>query len=87
MPQLARKAQVLFSEEQYRQLAEIADRAKQPLSKLLRRAAEVVYLEPARRQAKRDALERLFSLPPAEAPEDYSEWEGQYLEDRFGHRG
>lgn len=83
MPKYTRKAQVLFTESQYQGLLTIAEAEQRPLGSLLRDAAEQVYLSEQRRHEKSKAVQALLALEPTEVPENYNDWENQYLEERF----
>ena len=87
MPQYTRKAQVLFTEEQFRELTTVARERSQALGALLREAAVQVYLRQRRRKQKAEAVHRLLALKQTEPPADYHEWEQQYLDERAGRHG
>ncbi len=87
MPQYTRKAQVLFTEEQYRELMAVAREQSKALGALLREAAEQVYLRHRRKQQKADAVRGLLALKETEPPADYHEWEREYLDERAGGHG
>lgn len=87
MPQYTRRAQVLFTEDQFRELTMLARERSQALGALLREAAVQVYLRQRRRQQKSEAVQRLLALNPTEPPADYHEWERQYLDERISHHG
>ena len=86
MPQLTKKAQVLFTDQQYEALLAIAAEEEKSLGALLRDAAERVYLSEKRRHEKAAAVAGLLALEETEVPEDYQDWEREYLNDRVrGH--
>ncbi len=87
MPQYTRKAQVLFTEEQYHELTTLARESGQALGALLRDAAVKVYLQQRRRRQKAEAVHRLLALKQTEPPADYHEWERQYLDERASGHG
>jgi hypothetical protein len=87
MPKYTRKVQVLFTEEQYRDLLEIAEQAHKPLGTLLREAAEQVYLQKKRAHDKKQAVKELLSLKETKVPEDYEVWERQYMEAKYADHG
>ena len=87
MPRYQRKAQVLFTEDQYARLLEIAKREGKKLGAVLRDAAEQVYLRRARGQEKAQAVRELLALGPIPAPDDYEAWEKQYLAEKASHHG
>ena len=62
--------QVLFTEDQYARLLEIAKREGKKLGAVLRDAAEQVYLRSARGQEKAQAVRELLELGPIPAPDD-----------------
>lgn len=87
MPKYTRKAQVLFTDQQYRDLLEMAEQAHRPLGSLLREAAERVYLKKKRAREKAQAVKELLSLKETDVPEDYQKWEEQYLEEKYSGHG
>jgi len=80
VPRYQRKAQVLFTEDQYARLGEIAKREGKKLGTLLRDAAVQVHLRQARAREKAQAVQELFALAVVPAPDDYEEWEQHYLQ-------
>jgi hypothetical protein len=87
MPRYQRKAQVLFTEDQYTRLQEIAKQEGKKLGALLRDAAEQVHLRRARAREKARAVRDLLALGPIPAPDDYETWEEQYLQEKYGGHG
>ncbi len=87
MPQYTKKAQVLFTEEQYLTLLSIAQQEKKALGTLLREAADLVYLRKKRSRDKARAVRELLSLKPTEVPADYQAWEQDYLDERAARHG
>lgn len=87
MPRYTKKAQVLFTEQQYLDLQEIAEQEHKPLGTLLREAAEQVYLKKKRVREKVQAVKELLSLKETDVPENYQEWERQYLEEKYSGHG
>lgn len=87
MPKYRKKAQVLFTDQQYRDLVQIADAQHKPLGALLREAAEEVYLKAKRAREKAEAVKVLLSLEETEVPEEYEEWERRYLEEKTSGHG
>lgn len=86
MPRYLRKAQVLFTEDQYTRLLLISKREGKKLGALLRDAAEHVYLRKARAREKAQAVRELLALGPIPAPDEYETWEEQYLREKYsGH--
>lgn len=64
------RVQTVLTDEQFRQLSQIAAETEKPISALVREAVEAVYFTPRQEQIKREALRELFSL---EAP--VADWE------------
>ncbi len=87
MPHYTKKAQVLFTEEQYRELLAIAQEAQKSLGALLREAAVQVWLREKRRNDKAQAVQALLALEEVPAPANYGQWEEQYLDERSSLRG
>jgi len=87
MPRYTRKAQVLFTEEQYQELTRVAREQSKALGALLREAAEQVYLRKRRQRQKAEAVRRLLALKETEPPADYHVWEQEYLDERAGRAG
>ncbi len=87
MPYYTKKAQVLFTEEQYRQLLAVAEEAQKSLGALLREAAVQVWLREKRRNDKAQAVQALLALEEVPVPTDYGQWEEQYLDERSNPRG
>ncbi len=87
MPRYQRKAQVLFTEDQYTRLQRIAKGEGKKLGALLRDAAEQVYLRRARTREKAQAVRDLLALGLLPAPDDYEAWEAQYLQQKYGSHG
>ncbi len=87
MPQYTKKAQVLFTEEQYLTLLSIAQEKKKALGTLLREAADLVYLTKQRSRDKARAVRELLALKPTEVPADYHEWERDYFDERTTRHG
>lgn len=81
-----KKAQVLLTEEEYEALEELSARTKKKLGTLIREAVERVYVEEKKRTEIRDSVDRLLSLPPVPAPEDYERWEKKYSRLKSGAR-
>lgn len=73
-----KKAQVLFTEEQFKILENIAAKRHKKLGTLIREAVEKVYIEKRRIAETANAIDKLLSLPPTPPPKDYQEWEKEY---------
>lgn len=85
MGKYVRRAQVRFTEQQYRELLEIAREKHKSLAALLREAAERLYLKGEQSRRKTKALESLLALEETEVAEDYQQWEQQYLDEKCAH--
>jgi len=83
MPKYQRKIQVLLTEEQFRDLNEIATKQKKKIGTLAREAIEKYYLKQAKQRRVAEAVDRLLSLPEAPVPENYQEWETEYIEKKY----
>jgi hypothetical protein len=81
-----RKVQVTLEEAQYDALAKIAERDGKKLAAVVRESVVEYCLGPESKKAKERALRALLaeSAPP---PEEYGEWERQYLGMRSEERG
>jgi len=75
MPKYLKKVQVLLTQEQYKDLEEIASKQKKKLGTLVREAIEEYYLKKKRGQEIAEAVERLLSLPEVPVPETWEEFE------------
>jgi hypothetical protein len=87
MARYTRRAQVLLTETQYRNLQTLAAAEEKPLGALLREAAEVLCFREERRAQKARAARQLLALPGTDVPEDYQEWERRYLDQRAETHG
>lgn len=83
MPKYAKKIQVLLTENQYKDLEEIASGQKKKLGTLVREAVEEYHLKKKKEREIAEAVDRLLSLPEVSIPEDYHEWEKEYLEKKY----
>jgi len=83
MPKYLKKIQVLLTEEQFKDLGEIASRQKKKLGTLVREAIEECHLKKNKRRRIAEAVDRLLSLPEVSAPEDYQQWETEYLKEKY----
>jgi hypothetical protein len=75
MPKYAKKIQVLVTEEQYRELEEIASKDHKKLGTLVREAVVEYHLKTAKQRRIADAVDRLLSLPEVEAPDNWEDFE------------
>jgi len=73
-----KKVQVTLADEQYQNLAYVAERDGKKLAAVVRESVEKYCLEPEMERRKRKALEDLLQTPPAPAPEKYSQWKREY---------
>lgn len=83
MQKYLKKIQVLLTEEQFNDLDEIATRQKKKISTLVREAVEEYYLKKNKQRRIAEAVDRLLSLPEISAPEDYQQWEAEYLQGKY----
>lgn len=73
-----KKIQVTLDEEDYQTLADIARRQGRKLAALVRESIQKYSVRPEAERAKREALERLLSLPPTPVPKSYQQWKREY---------
>jgi hypothetical protein len=83
MPKYAKKIQVLVTEDQYRELEEIAAQDHKKLGTLVREAVVEYHLKKNKRRRIAEAVDRLLSVPEVDAPQDYQEWEVDYLRNKY----
>lgn len=83
MPKYLKKIQVLLTEEQFKELDDIAARQKKKLGTLVREAIEEHHLKKNKQHRIAEAVDRLLSLPEVSAPEDYQQWEAEYLKRKY----
>lgn len=86
MAKFLKKVQVLLTEQQLKDLEEIASKNHKKLGTLVREAIEEYYLKKKKQQEIAEAVDRLLSLPEVPAPEDYQKWEAEYLEGKYSCR-
>ncbi len=86
MAKYSKKIQVLLTEQQLKELEEIAEKNHKKLGTLIREAIEEYYLKKNKQQKIAEAVDRLLSLPEVPAPEDYQKWEAEYLEGKYSCR-
>jgi len=86
MAKYSKKVQVLLTEQQLKELEEIAARNHRKLGTLVREAIEEYHLKKNKQQKIAEAVDRLLSLPEVPAPEDYQKWEAEYLEGKYSCR-
>ncbi len=86
MAKYLKKIQVLLTEQQLKDLEEIASKNHKKLGTLVREAIEEYHLKKKKQQDIAEAADRLLSLPEVPAPEDYQKWEAEYLEGKYSCR-
>jgi hypothetical protein len=86
MAKYSRKIQVLLTDQQFQDLAEIAAQQKVKLGTLVRKAIDEYYLQKKKEREIAAAVDRLLSLPETAVPEDYQEWEAEYLRGKYSCR-
>jgi hypothetical protein len=83
MPKYNKKIQMLVTEDQYRELEKISSSEHKKLGTLVREAVVEYHLKRNKRRRIAEAVDRLLSLPEVEAPQDYQEWEKEYLREKY----
>jgi len=83
MAKYFKKVQVLLTEKQFKDLEEIASQHKKKLGTLVREAIEEYHLKKKREHEIAEAVDRLLSLSETPVPEDYQEWEAEYLKKKY----
>jgi hypothetical protein len=83
MPKYNKKIQMLVTEDQFLELEKIAFREHKKLGTLVREAVIEYHLKNAKKRRIAEAVDRLLSLPEVEAPQDYQEWEAEYLQNKY----
>jgi hypothetical protein len=83
MPKLAKKIQVLFSEEQFRDLEALAAREHKKLGTLVREAVVEYHLKKNKQRRIAEAVDRLLALPETPVPENWEEWETEYQKKKY----
>ena len=86
MPRYLKKVQVLFTETQYKDLEEIASKQKKKLGTLVREAVVEYHIKKKKEQEIAEAVDRILSMPEVPVPEDYQEWEKEYIENKYSCR-
>ncbi len=86
MAKYLKKVQVLLTEQQLKELEEIASRNHKKLGTLVREAVEEYHLKKNKQRKIAEAVDRLLSLPEVPAPDDYQKWESEYLEGKYSCR-
>jgi hypothetical protein len=75
MSKYSRKIQVLLTEDQFRDLEEIATKEKRKLGALVREAIEEYHLKKAKHRRIAEAVDRLLALPDVPVPESWDQFE------------
>ncbi len=75
MAKYSKKVQVLLTEQQLKELEEIASKDHKKLGALVREAIEEYHLKKSKKQKIAEAVDRLLSLPEVPAPENWEEFE------------
>ncbi|MBM4351036.1 MAG: hypothetical protein FJ106_14255 [Deltaproteobacteria bacterium] len=86
MAKYLKKVQVLLTEQQLKDLEDIASKNHKKLGTLIREAIEEYHLKKNKQEKIAEAVDRLLSLPEVPAPEDYQKWEAEYLEGKYSCR-
>jgi hypothetical protein len=86
MAKYLNKVQVLLTDQQFKDLEEIASKNHKKLGALVREAIEEYYLKTKKKREIAEAVDRLLSLPEVPVPEDYQKWEAEYLEGKYSCR-
>ena len=86
MPKYSKKVQVLLTEDQYQAMEEISAKRKKKVGFLVREAIEEYHLKAKKKKEIAEAVDRLLSLPEVPVPEDYQEWEAEYLARKYSCR-
>jgi predicted DNA-binding protein len=87
MARFMKRIQVLLTEEQYRDLEDIASKEGRKLGTMVREAVEEYHIKKKRNREIAEAVDRLLALPPTPVPETWEELEeeiarGRAMEDR-----
>ena len=75
MAKYLKKVQVLLTEQQLKDLEEIASKNHKKLGTLVREAIEEYHLKKKKQQDIAEAVDRLLSLPEVPAPENWEDFE------------
>ena len=75
MAKYSKKVQVLLTEQQLKELEEIASRNHKKLGTLVREAIEEYHLKKNKQQKIAEAADRLLSLPEVPVPGNWEEFE------------
>jgi len=83
MPKYMKRIQVLLTLEQFKNLDDIATQRNKKIGTLVREAIVEYHLKQSRQRRVAEAVDRLFTLPELPVPEDYQEWEEEYLKGKY----
>ena len=83
MPKYQKKIQVLLTEEQFRDLSDIAAQQNKKLGALVREAIEEYHLKKANQRRIAHAVDRILSLPQLPVPKNDQEWEAEYQKGKY----
>jgi predicted DNA-binding protein len=75
MPKYPKKVQVLFSEEQFEELTELASARGKPVGTLVREAVQEYHLAKKKSREISEAADRILTFPPVSVPETWEELE------------
>ena len=75
MAKYLKKVQVLLTEQQLKDLEEVASKNHKKIGTLVREAIEEYYLKKNKQQKIAEAVDRLLSFPEVPAPENWEEFE------------
>lgn len=90
MSRYTKKVQVLLTEEQYRELSDLAAHEHKKIGVVAREALEQTCLANRQRERIHRAAAQLLELSKtadAEPPEDYHEWEEEYSRLKWAGHG
>lgn len=85
MAKYSKKIQVLLTEQQLRELEEIAKKNHKKLGTLVREAIEEYHLKKNKQQKIAEAVDRLLSLPEVAVPENWEEFEKELARTHGSH--
>lgn len=75
MPKYSKKIQMLVTNDQYRELENIAAQRHTKLGTLVREAVVEYHLKKNKRRRIAEAVDRFLSLPEIEAPDNWEDFE------------
>ncbi len=80
-----RKAQVLFTKDQFIALQEISFKTHKKIGALIREAVVKTYIDEKRKTDIAQAVDNILTLPPTPAPANYNNWEKEYTKSELSH--